>query len=76
VRFYFGAKTGDLTGIELFTADEADPCEISFSQFDEVAGRRLPHRWWVRSGDAVFAEMVVDRWEIGDVAALSPSTGD
>ena len=60
VRFFFAATTGDLTGIELFSADDADPCEICFSQFAEVAGRRLPQRWWVRSGDAVFAELVVD----------------
>ncbi len=64
VRFFFAADTGDLTGVELFSADDADPCEIAFSQFAEVDGRRLPHRWWVRSGDAVFAELVVDQWLI------------
>jgi hypothetical protein len=75
VRFYFAEKSGDLTGIELFSADDADPCEISFSQFRELHGRRLPHRWWVRCGDAVFAELVVDRWDI-DADAQPPVTED
>ena len=66
VRFFFNGPAGDLTGIELFSADDADPCEIAFSQFAECEGRRLPQRWWVRSGDGVFAEMVVKQWTIGD----------
>jgi serine protease Do len=65
VRFFFGDAAGDLTGIELFSADDADPCEIEFSQFAEVDGRRLPHRWWIRAGDAVFAELVVESWQTG-----------
>jgi hypothetical protein len=70
VRFFFADHTGDLTGIELFSADDADPCEISFSQFGEVAGRRMPLRWWIRSEGVVFAELVVDEWEINPVAPL------
>jgi S1-C subfamily serine protease len=76
VRFFFAAQTGDLTGIELYSADDADPCEIFFSQFSEVEGRRVPHRWWIRCGDAVFAELVVDHWEIEAAAALPVSTED
>jgi serine protease Do len=66
VRFYFSSATGDLTGIELFSADDADPCEIQFMQFAEVDGRRLPHRWWIRSGDELFAELVIDKWQFGE----------
>lgn len=76
VRFYFAAATGDLSGIELYSADDADPCEIQFSQFAEVAGRRLPHRWWIRCGDAVFAELVVDKWTTGDSVSIDQSTED
>jgi serine protease Do len=65
MKFFFSAK-GDLTGIELFSADDADPCEIQFMQFAEVDGRRLPHRWWIRSGDELFAELVVDKWQFGE----------
>jgi serine protease Do len=72
VLFYFGGEGGQLTGVELYSADDADPCEIYFSQFVDMASRRLPHRWWVRSGDEVFAEMVVGEWTI---AEESPSSG-
>ncbi|HYO23862.1 MAG TPA: trypsin-like peptidase domain-containing protein, partial [Lacipirellulaceae bacterium] len=65
VRFYFNDATGDLSGIELFSADDADPCEIQFSQFRAVDGRRLPHRWWIRSGDALFAELAINSWTLG-----------
>jgi S1-C subfamily serine protease len=64
VRFFFDETRGDLTGIELYSADDADPCEIAFSEFAEVQGRRLPHRWWVRSGDEIFAELVIQTWEV------------
>jgi serine protease Do len=69
-RFFFAADTGDLTGIELFSADDADPCELTFSDFAEFSGRRLPRRWHVRHGDAVFAELVIESWEFktGDPA--------
>jgi hypothetical protein len=74
VRFFF-APTGDLTGIELFSADDADPCEIAFAQFEEIEGRRLPRRWWVRAGDEVFAEFVVEKWDTTPVAP-APVTED
>jgi len=61
-RFFFAEKTGDLTGIELFTADDADPCEISFSDFKEFEGRRLPSRWLIRHAEASLAELVVETW--------------
>ncbi|RIK83595.1 MAG: serine protease [Planctomycetota bacterium] len=66
---YFFADDGDLTGVELFAADDADPCEITFSDFAEHAGRRLPRRWLVRHGDGVFAELVIADWTIADPAA-------
>jgi S1-C subfamily serine protease len=63
-RFFFADDTGDLTGIELFTSDDADPCELSFSEFTDFSGRRLPKRWHIRHGDTVFAELVVEGWVI------------
>lgn len=63
-RFFFADESGELTGIELFAADDADPCEISFSQYKEFAGRRLPQRWLIRHGDTLFAELVVDAWNV------------
>lgn len=63
LRLFFAAESGDLTGLELYSADDADPCEIAFSDFAEFAGRRLPRRWLVKSGDDLFAEMVVEQWD-------------
>ncbi len=63
LRLFFASDTGDLSGLELYTADDADPCEIAFSDFAEFAGRRLPHRWLVQHGDETFAEMVINRWD-------------
>jgi S1-C subfamily serine protease len=76
IRFFFDAESGDLTGIELISADDADPCELAFSQFGEIEGRRLPKRWWIRSGDEVFAEFVVDKWEMLPADAASQDWED
>ena len=73
LRLFFAADTGDLTGLELFSADDADPCEIAFSDFAEIAGRRLPKRWLVQYGDAVFAEMVIDRWDFQPAPPIKAS---
>jgi S1-C subfamily serine protease len=70
-RFFFDAA-GDLTGIELFAADDADPCEISFSDFAEFAGRRLPKRWLIRHAEADFAQLVVDQWEVNSEPPKAP----
>ncbi len=66
-RFFFADDTGDVTGIELFAEDDADPCELSFSNFTEFEGRRLPKRWLVRHGDPLapaFAELVIEKWDV------------
>ncbi|MCC6494423.1 MAG: trypsin-like peptidase domain-containing protein [Pirellulales bacterium] len=72
-RFFFADDSGALTGIELFSADDADPCEITFADFVEAGGRRLPRRWLVRQGDAVFAEFVISDWTLAAVAASTAS---
>ena len=47
----FRSGEGDLVGIEMQAADDEDPCEIYFSDFRPVDGRRLPHHWTIRHGD-------------------------
>jgi hypothetical protein len=71
-RFFFADDTGDLTGIELYAADDADPCELSFSDFAEFSGRRLPKRWLIRHGDAAYAELVIDSWDFPSVTSTVP----
>ena len=68
-RFFFADDTGDLTGIELYAADDADPCELSFSEFTEFAGRRLPKRWRIQHGAADYAELVIESWDFDTKSA-------
>jgi serine protease Do len=72
IRFFFADESGDLTGIELFASDDADPCEMSFSEFKEFEGRRLPQRWLIQHGDAPFAELVVESWNVGSAQPNDP----
>jgi serine protease Do len=70
-RVLFEPESGELVGLEMFPADDADPCVMHFSDFAEVNGKRLPQRWIVRHGDKQFADIKIASWEIdnGDPAA-------
>ena len=70
-RFSFDPRTGQLEAIEMFPESDVDPCEIYFSEYREIDGCLLPHRIVVRHGDAVFAELEVEQYEL---AADSNST--
>jgi serine protease Do len=61
-QFYFDSATGEMIGLEMRTSDDVDPCEIYFSDSRPVEGRSLPHRWIVRHGDEVFAELTLTSW--------------
>jgi S1-C subfamily serine protease len=63
-RFYFDPAEGDLVGVEMQAADDEDPCEIYFSDFREVEGRRLPHHWLIRHGDEDFADLAIDKFDL------------
>ncbi|MBA3482008.1 MAG: trypsin-like peptidase domain-containing protein [Pirellulales bacterium] len=74
-RFFFADDTGDLTGVELYAADDADPCELSFSEFSEFSGRRLPKRWRIQHGAADYAELVIESWDF-DVKGAPSEAGE
>ncbi len=38
-RFYFDPAEGNLLAMEMFPEEDADPCEVYFSQYHEVDGR-------------------------------------
>jgi S1-C subfamily serine protease len=59
-RFYFDRRDATLLAIELFPEDHVDPCEIYFSEYRDLDGRRLPHRMEVRFGDEPFHTFHVD----------------
>ena len=64
-HFYFSPDTGQLLGLELFPDTDADPCEILFSDYREVApARRLPFHLTVKHGDQVFGEFLIERFEL------------
>jgi serine protease Do len=54
-RFYFDPAKGDLVAMELFTAPDADPCEVYFSGYREMDGRWLPAQMDVRVGEDRYA---------------------
>ncbi len=59
-RFYFDREEANLLAIELFPEEDADPCEIYFSEYHEGDGRQLPHRMEVRFGDELFHTFPVE----------------
>jgi S1-C subfamily serine protease len=50
-RFMFDPLDGYLVAMELFPAEDVDPCELYFSEFQEVDGRMMPARIEARHGD-------------------------
>jgi S1-C subfamily serine protease len=70
-RFYFNPTSGDIIGIETQLADDQDPCEIYFDDVRLVDGRSLPHRWLVRNGDNVFADLEVTAYSWDDAQSTA-----
>jgi serine protease Do len=68
-RFYFDTENSNLVGIEFYSSDEEDPCEIEFDDIRSVNGRSLPHHWNIRLGDETFAELNVGSYEFGGTNA-------
>jgi serine protease Do len=50
---------GALIAAEVQVDPDADPCELYFSDFREVNGKRVPHRMEVRVGDKRYAVFTV-----------------
>ncbi len=73
-QFYFDPSTGHLVGVEFFSSDDNDPCEIHFDDFRvTTSGKVLPHSWRVEHGESVFAELTINEYrQAGD----QPAGGD
>lgn len=69
-KWYFSLKDSTLLGFECFVAKdsrdplEADPCEVYFSGYKDVDGRKLPNRIEVRSGDKRYAVLEAAKWTL------------
>jgi len=64
-RFYFDPAEGRLLALEMFADEEADPCEIYFSDYRNVDGRNWPGRIDVRYGDDAFAAFKINEVHLG-----------
>ncbi|MGD0654456.1 MAG: trypsin-like peptidase domain-containing protein [Thermoguttaceae bacterium] len=61
-RFYFDPAEGNLLALEMFPDEDADPCEVYFSQYHDIDGGILPGRMEVRFGDEVFGTLTINEF--------------
>ena len=76
IRFLFLPHNGELVGLDLIPADDADPCEIRFANVSEVSGHRLPLLWKIRHGDRDFAELHIDQWNLDGSTPTQPGVSN
>jgi hypothetical protein len=60
--FYFDPAQGDLLALEMYPGENVDPCEVYFSGYHDVDGRRLPARMEVRTGDGPFGAFRLEQF--------------
>ena len=73
-HFLFAPESQELVGIEMFPGDDMDSCEISFSDFNNIDGRRLSTRWHIRHGDDAFADLRINDWQFSSPATPAKET--
>ncbi len=61
--FLFDSVDGTLVGLEMYSAVDADPCEVYFGDYRESEGRFVPHRFEVHYGDNLFGILMVKKYE-------------
>ncbi|MBX3412083.1 MAG: trypsin-like peptidase domain-containing protein [Pirellulales bacterium] len=69
VTFAFDPTDGRLLALEMFPANDVDPCELYFSDYREFDGRRLPGRIEVRHGDEVYAVLLPETYRLEAASA-------
>lgn len=75
-RFYFDVDSQQLVYMELFTADDLDPCEIAFSEFRPWKSGELPFLWQIKYGDEIYATLSVDKYSQTQLADSDDSEGE
>ena len=63
-NFMYDPVDGTLLGMEMFPQEDADPCEVYFSDYRESEGRFFPHRFEVRYGDNLFGILSVTKLDL------------
>lgn len=64
-RFCFDPEDTRLLALEMSPADDADPCEVYFSDYREAGGRIIPATMEVRFGDEVYGRFSVETLTLG-----------
>jgi S1-C subfamily serine protease len=63
-KFYFSRKDQSLLGFEARMKEDEDPCEVCFSDYKDVGGRKLPGTMVVRNGNDVFATFHIKQYNL------------
>jgi len=66
LELIFDPHSHRLARLEMRVADDADACELRFSDYRDLGGRQFPHRVEVRHGDNVYG---VIQWSEASLAA-------
>ncbi len=64
--FYFDPVRGDLLALELFPAENTDPCEVYFSDCHDVDGRLLPGQMEVRTAEGPFGVFKLEKFTFAE----------
>jgi len=59
-RFSFDREESRLLALEMFPADDADPCEVYFGDYRVVDGRVVPGTMEVRFGDETYGRFAIE----------------
>ena len=63
-KWYFSKKDNLLLGVETFITRDADPCELYFTDYRDVEGRKVPHRIEVRYSDKRYAVLSINKYNL------------
>jgi len=63
MHFQFSPASGDLVGLTMFPDPGSDPCQVWFSEYGEISGRRVPRRWLLGYGDKAHVEIEIEAWD-------------
>ena len=63
IRFFFSPDDGELVGLEMAPNQQSDPCQLSFTDYGEISGRRVPRRWRLQHGDEEPVAIQIEQWE-------------
>jgi S1-C subfamily serine protease len=63
-KWYFARQDGSLIGLEVWIERHEDPCEVYFYDYQDVNGRKLPHRMEVRNGNDRFGTFTIKEYKL------------